>query len=62
MGGGFKKVRFKISSKGIGKSGGARVVYQDVIIDKTNKKITFVSIWDKSEMENININKLRKLI
>lgn len=55
-------MRFKISSKGIGKSGGARVVYQDVIIDKTNKKITFVSIWDKSEMENININKLRKLI
>ena len=44
------KVRMKISAKQSGKSGGARVITCVKIIDK---RLFLVSIYDKSEKENI---------
>jgi len=45
------KVRMKISSKGKGKSGGSRVITCVKII---NQRIKLLSIYDKSEQENIS--------
>lgn len=45
------KIRMAISSKGRGKSGGARVITYVQII---NEIIFLIAIYDKSEMENIS--------
>ena len=62
LGSGLKKIRLKITSKDKGKSSGARVVTQNLIISKSHKKITFVFIWDKAEMENVDIKILKQLL
>ncbi|MGJ4786965.1 type II toxin-antitoxin system RelE/ParE family toxin [Leptospira koniambonensis] len=44
------KIRISIASKGKGKSGGARVISCVFVIDKV---VSLLSIYDKSEKENI---------
>ncbi|WP_061231674.1 type II toxin-antitoxin system RelE/ParE family toxin [Leptospira noguchii] len=53
------KIRIPIASKGKGKSGGARVITCVVIIEKI---VFLVSIYDKSEKENISDKDLEKII
>ena len=45
------KIRFAISSKGKGKSGGARVITHIYV---TGKIVYLLTIYDKSERENIS--------
>ena len=56
------KIRMSIASKDSGKSGGARVIYHTVIVEKDGANITLLSIYDKSEQENISDNEIKKLI
>ena len=53
------KIRLAISSKGKGKSGGARVITSVFI---TDKEVYLISIYDKSEKENISDTEIKKLI
>lgn len=53
------KIRMKISSKGQGKSGGARVI---TYVKINNKTITLLEIFDKSEIENITDKELSDLL
>jgi len=56
------KIRLAITSKGKGKSGGARVITHVYIADTT---IYLLAIYDKSEQDNISdkeLNELLKLI
>lgn len=56
------KVRMAISSKGKGKSGGARVITCVKIVDNI---IHLLTIYDKSEIENVSkeyLDELRKSI
>ncbi len=53
------KVRVAITSKGRGKSGGARLITH-VLID--DEKIYLLTIYDKSEKENIQNNELDELL
>jgi hypothetical protein len=59
LGQGLYKVRLKITSKGKGKSGGARVITCVKIIET---KIILAAIYDKSEQETITPKELSKLI
>lgn len=59
LGQNFYKVRMAISSKGKGKSAGARVITH---IKVTDTKIFLASIYDKSDKENISDKELRLLI
>ncbi|EPG76077.1 PF06296 family protein [Leptospira fainei serovar Hurstbridge str. BUT 6] len=45
------KIRLAISSKGKGKSGGARVI---TYLYLSGNKVYFLSVYDKSEKENIS--------
>ena len=51
------KIRMAISSKGKGKSGGARVITCVKIVENN---VHLVSIFDKSEMENIADKELKR--
>jgi len=53
------KIRLKNSDNQKGKSGGYRVIY--FVIDN-DKLITLLSIYSKSDLENINENEIDKKI
>jgi len=53
------KVRIAIASKGKGKSGGARVITTFVVTDNT---VYLLSIYDKSEKENLTDKELNELL
>lgn len=60
LGGGFRKIRFFITSKGKGKSGGGRIITYETIINITEATIVFVSIYDKSEYGNIDLITIKR--
>jgi len=53
------KIRLSIASKGKGKSGGARVIIHVVFKDGI---VYLLSIYDKSELENLTDNEILELI
>ena len=53
------KIRLSIASKNKGKSGGARVITYVVIVEKI---IYLLTIYDKSEQENISDTELKNII
>ncbi len=53
------KIRLAISSKGKGKSGGARVITCVVI---KNREVYLADIYDKSERESIENERLKQIV
>ena len=51
LGNNYYKIRLAISSKGKGKSGGARVITH---VHISNTTVYLLAIYDKSQMENIS--------
>lgn len=51
------KIRMSISSKGQGKSGGARLITHVKVV---KEKIYLIAIYDKSDMENISDKELKE--
>ncbi len=62
LGGGARKVRMSIKSKGKGKSGGARVITYLLSVIEENIDITLLTIYDKSERESITDKEIKALI
>lgn len=60
LSGGFRKIRMAITSKGKGKSGGARVITLNCLVNATDGLVTFVTVYDKSEAENIPMKEIRQ--
>lgn len=60
LGEGFRKVRMAISSKGKGKSGGARVITLDMI--KKNESIYLLYVYDKSEHDTIALGIIKEIV
>ena len=52
-----RKIRLAITSKGKGKSGGARVITH---VQVSGKTVYLISIYDKSDMGNIDDSTLKK--
>jgi mRNA-degrading endonuclease RelE of RelBE toxin-antitoxin system len=59
---GIRKIRMSVSSKGKGKSGGARVITYTVCIDKENGSIYLVEIYDKSVSSTVDISILQDML
>ena len=53
------KIRIRITSKGKGKSGGGRVLTNVLVYQNT---VVLLSIYDKSEKQNISDKELKELI
>lgn len=65
LGDGLRKIRLNISSKNKGKSGGARVITYEILVQieqEEIKSIYFVDIYDKSEYESVDISILKEFI
>ncbi|MGB6084482.1 toxin [Moheibacter sp.] len=59
LGGGFRKIRLNIKSKRKGKKGGARIISYEILLSTHETNVVLASIYDKSEFESIDIQKLR---
>jgi hypothetical protein len=59
IGRGCYKIRLAIASKGKGKSGGARVLIHIVL---TEKEVYLLTIYDKSEKEDLSNKELQELL
>lgn len=62
MGKGVHKVRMAISSKGKGKSGGARVITLILALSEKDTEIGLHYIYDKSERNNISDKELIEIL
>lgn len=60
--GGLRKVRMRITSKGKGKSGGARGITFTVVVAVEESEINLLYIYDKSERESITHNEIDELL
>ena len=61
LGGGLHKVRMAITSKGKGKSGGARVITLVALVSAEEGGVLLLTMYDKSERENISDRELMDL-
>ena len=61
LGGGVRKIRMTIASKGKGKSGGARVLTLTVLVSD-DAEVTLLTIYDKNEIENVSDEYIQWLI
>jgi hypothetical protein len=61
LGGGVRKIRMAIASKGKGKSGGARVLTLTVLVSE-DADVTLLTIYDKNEIDNVSDEYIRSLV
>lgn len=62
LGSGIRKVRMAIASKGKGKSGGARILTFNLLLDTESMEITLLTIYDKGEISNVKDDFIKYLI
>ncbi len=62
LGNGLRKIRMAITSKGKGKSGGARVITVTAIVSVDETNVTLLTIYDKSDRETIKDSELKKIL
>lgn len=62
IGGGLRKIRMRIASKGKGKSGGARVITFTVIVAVDETEVNLLYIYDKAERSNITAKEIDTLL
>ena len=62
LGGGLRKIRMRIASKGKGKSGGARVITFTVVVAVEETEIILLYIYDKAERESVSAHEIEALL
>lgn len=60
LGGGYRKVRMAITSKGKGKSGGCRVITLDMV--EKNDCLYLLYAYDKSEYDNVVLSVIKDMV
>lgn len=58
----IRKVRMAVSSKGRGKSGGARVITFDALVSEQEGRIYLLLIYDKSEASNVKMDVVKEIV
>ncbi len=59
---GIRKMRMAITSKGRGKSGGARVITYTVIVSENDGKVYLMDIYDKADYSTVDVHIIQKKI
>lgn len=58
----IRKVRLTITSKGKGKSGGARVITYVMAISEAEGRVYLIEIYDKADYDTVDVSVLKKMI
>jgi mRNA-degrading endonuclease RelE of RelBE toxin-antitoxin system len=59
---GIRKIRMAITSKGRGKSGGARVITYTIIATERSGEVYLLEIYDKSDYSTVDISIIKSMI
>ncbi len=59
---GIRKIRMAITSKGRGKSGGARVITYTVVVSEEEGKIFLIDIYDKADYSTVDVSIIQKIL
>ena len=62
LGGGLRKIRMAITSKGRGKIGGARVITFTVVVAVEETEINLLYVYDKAERASISRKEIEELL
>jgi mRNA-degrading endonuclease RelE of RelBE toxin-antitoxin system len=62
LGGGKRKVRLGVKSKGGGKRGGLRVITLNVVIETNDTCVNLLTIYDKKEIPNVSDKYIDQII
>ena len=63
LGGGKRKIRMAVASKGKGKSGGVRVITFNVeLIDDKCVVVNLLTVYDKQEISNVSDKYINQII
>ena len=62
LGGGKRKIRLGVKSKGEGKRGGLRVITLNVVVEATDTCINLLTIYDKKEIPNVSDQYIDEII
>lgn len=59
---GIRKIRMSITSKGRGKSGGARVITYTIIVSEQSGRVYLMDIYDKSDYSTVDVSVIQAAI
>lgn len=59
---GIRKVRMAISSKGRGKSEGARVITYTIVVAENEGHVYLIDIYDKSDYSTVDISIIQRIV
>ena len=62
LGHGLRKVRMKITAKGKGKSGGARVITFTLVVSQQDAILNLLYIYDKADRTSISDKEIEQLL
>ena len=57
---GIRKIRMAITSKGRGKSGGARVITFTITVSEKTGRVYLIDIYDKADYSTVDVHILQK--
>ncbi len=59
---GIRKIRMAITSKGRGKSGGARIITYTIVTAETEGRVYLMNVYDKSDFSTVELSVLKKIV
>lgn len=59
---GIRKIRMGITSKGSGKSGGARVIAFTIVAAEMEGRVYLLDVYDKSDYSSVGIGALKNMV
>ena len=62
LGGGKRKIRLGVKSKGGGKRGGLRIITLNVVIETNDTCVNLLTIYDKKEIPNVSDKYIDQII
>lgn len=62
LGGGKRKIRLGVQSKGGGKRGGLRVITLNIVIETSDTCVNLLTIYDKKEIPNVSDRYIDQII
>ncbi len=62
LGGGKRKIRLGVKSKGGGKRGGLRVITLNVLVEATDTCVNLLTIYDKKEIQNVSERYINQIV
>lgn len=59
---GIRKIRMAFTSKGRGKSGGARIITYTIVAAESEGRVYLMNVYDKSDFSSVELSIIKSMI